>query len=220
VTPAPILEPDLGARLRTLGLNGGHEVRLHRNRTVMLSLRGRVLRLHAGYAHAPDSVLLAIIRYLKPFSRRGTRAAARRVFLAFPVEQFVPSRAPARRRSRPTAADLEWIARLEAGHARLNAERFGGRLGAIPLRISGRMRRRLGEVSVHRETGAAVEMAFNRRHLMRDAWEDVEHTLLHEMVHQWQAENGLPVDHGAGFRRKAREVGVEPRARSRPGGPH
>jgi hypothetical protein len=32
--------------------------------------------------------------------------------------------------------------------------------------------------------------------------------LLHEMVHQWQAENGLPVDHGAVFRRKAQEVGV------------
>jgi hypothetical protein len=41
----------------------------------------------------------------------------------------------------------------------------------------------------------------------------VEHTLLHEMVHQWQAENGLPVDHRGGFRRKAREVGILPAAR-------
>jgi hypothetical protein len=32
-------------------------------------------------------------------------------------------------------------------------------------------------------------------------------------VHQWQAETGLAVDHGRGFRRKAREVGVEPQAR-------
>jgi hypothetical protein len=37
--------------------------------------------------------------------------------------------------------------------------------------------------------------------------------MLHEMVHQWQAETGLPVDHGPGFRRKAREVGVLPTAR-------
>jgi hypothetical protein len=36
---------------------------------------------------------------------------------------------------------------------------------------------------------------------------------LHEMVHQWQAETGLPVDHGASFRRKAREVGVLPGAK-------
>jgi hypothetical protein len=32
--------------------------------------------------------------------------------------------------------------------------------------------------------------------------------MLHEMVHQWQAEMGLRVDHGPTFRRKAREVGV------------
>jgi hypothetical protein len=41
----------------------------------------------------------------------------------------------------------------------------------------------------------------------------VEHTLLHEMVHQWQAETGVPVDHGPTFRRKARQVGVLPGAK-------
>jgi hypothetical protein len=35
------------------------------------------------------------------------------------------------------------------------------------------------------------------------------------MVHQWQAETGLPVDHGPLFRAKAREVGVLPTARRR-----
>jgi hypothetical protein len=37
--------------------------------------------------------------------------------------------------------------------------------------------------------------------------------MLHEMVHQWQAESGLGVDHGPTFRAKAREVGVLPAAR-------
>ncbi len=32
--------------------------------------------------------------------------------------------------------------------------------------------------------------------------------MLHEMVHQWQAETGLRIDHGRTFRQKAREVGV------------
>ncbi len=41
----------------------------------------------------------------------------------------------------------------------------------------------------------------------------MEHTLLHEMVHQWQAESGVPVDHGPAFRRKARQVGVLPGAK-------
>jgi hypothetical protein len=35
------------------------------------------------------------------------------------------------------------------------------------------------------------------------------------MVHQWQAETGRPVDHGREFRRKARELGIEPLARRR-----
>ena len=33
------------------------------------------------------------------------------------------------------------------------------------------------------------------------------------MVHQWQAESGLAVDHGPSFKRKARELGIEPLAR-------
>ena len=39
------------------------------------------------------------------------------------------------------------------------------------------------------------------------------HTLLHEMVHQWQHETGRPVDHGTEFRAKCREVGITPAAR-------
>ena len=39
--------------------------------------------------------------------------------------------------------------------------------------------------------------------------------MLHEMVHQWQAESGLSVDHGPTFRRKARELGIEPQAQRR-----
>lgn len=210
-----MVHAELGARLHTLGMQGVDEVRIHYNRIVMLSLRRRVLRLHAGYAYAPDDVLLAIVRYLAPRSRRDRRIAAQRRFLAFPVEQFAPSRPRRARRRAVAPGDAPWIAKLRAAHERLNAAHFGRALSEIPIRISGRMRRRLGEVSLQRETGALEEMAFNRRHLRRDPWAEVEQTLLHEMVHQWQAETGLPVDHGAGFRRKAREVGIVPRAKRR-----
>jgi hypothetical protein len=37
--------------------------------------------------------------------------------------------------------------------------------------------------------------------------------MLHEMVHQWQAETGQQIDHGRTFRQKAREVGVIPSAK-------
>ena len=57
-----------------------------------------------------------------------------------------------------------------------------------------------------------AEIAISRRHIRRDPWDDVLHTLVHEMVHQWQDENGLPLDHGPHFRRKAREVGISARA--------
>jgi hypothetical protein len=75
------------------------------------------------------------------------------------------------------------------------------------------MRRRLGELSVATRTGRPIELSLSRRHLARHPWPEVEHTLLHEMVHQWQAESGLPVDHRSMFRRKAREVGVLPAAK-------
>jgi hypothetical protein len=55
----------------------------------------------------------------------------------------------------------------------------------------------------------------SHRHIARDEWQEVHDTLLHEMIHQWQAEQGLKVDHGATFRAKARELGVEPRAKRR-----
>jgi hypothetical protein len=75
------------------------------------------------------------------------------------------------------------------------------------------MRRRLGELSVDIRTGRPVELSVSRRHIARHSWAEVEHTLLHEMVHQWQAETELKVDHGPTFRRKAREVGVLPAAK-------
>jgi hypothetical protein len=208
-----MLDAVLHERLVRLGLRGVSEVRTHRNRVVMLSLRGTVLRIHAGYAAAPDPVLEAVVRYLKPWTRRATRQAAQAEFLAFPAEAHAPSRERRRRPSRLLPGDAPLLERLRDSHRRLNDLHFGGALGEIPIRISTRMRTRLGEVSLHPLTGMAEEIGMSRRHLRHDAWDEVEHTLLHEMVHQWQADAGQPVDHGPGFRRKAREVGALPRAR-------
>ena len=57
-----------------------------------------------------------------------------------------------------------------------------------------------------------MEIALSRRHVRGDGWRETEQTLLHEMIHQWQAEAGQPVDRGAEFKRKARELGI-PRAK-------
>jgi hypothetical protein len=57
------------------------------------------------------------------------------------------------------------------------------------------------------------EIAISWRHVRRHRWEEVVHTLIHEMVHQWQDENGLPIDHGPRFRAKARDVGIDAAAK-------
>jgi hypothetical protein len=82
-------------------------------------------------------------------------------------------------------------------------------LRAIPIRISRRMKSRLGHYSPAAH-GSEAEIVLSRRHIRRDGWGEAVHTLLHEMVHQWQDEQGLVVDHGTGFRAKARAVGITP----------
>jgi hypothetical protein len=201
------------ARLHALGLPAFERITTHRNEQVMLSwVPGKILRIHEGYAGAPDEVLEAIVRFVTPHTRRATRLAARRVFLAFPVDVHAPRPSRASRPPRVAPQDRAQHQRLVALHAELNERHFGGTLPPIPIRISGRMKRRLGELRMERRTGKPLHIGISRRHLKRDGWDSVTDTLLHEMVHQWQAETGGPVDHGAGFRKKAREVGLEPRA--------
>jgi hypothetical protein len=158
-------------------------------------------------------VLAAILRFLDPSLPRAVRRAAEHEFLAFPVEQFAPAPERPVQPERPRPGDLRLLHRLRRLHEELNARHFGRALSDLPIRVSGRMRIRLGELAVDLRTGRPIEITLSRRHLTCHTWSEVEHTMLHEMVHQWQAETGLPVDHGPGFRLKAREVGVLPTAR-------
>jgi hypothetical protein len=204
--PAP-----LDVRLKALGLRQVAAIRTHRNRSVLVSLtRQGVLRVHADFSGAPDHVLLAIVRFL----RRGVPEAERRQALT--VLRGWPVSSPERpRRARPAPAspeDARLLAKLANRWRELNVEHFGGSLGEIPIALSGRMRRRLGQLVYSHATGRPVEIVMKRRLVHRGPWADVEETLLHEMVHQWQAETGRKVDHGRDFRRKAREVGITPRA--------
>ena len=120
-----------------------------------------------------------------------------------------------RRTVRERADDVALIHRLQAAHADYNADLFGNELQPVTLRISRRMKNRLGHYMV---AGAkhGAEIAISLRHADRDPWSDVLHTLVHEMVHQWQDENGLALDHGVTFREKAREVGISARATRAP----
>ncbi|OYV70256.1 MAG: hypothetical protein B7Z72_07290 [Gemmatimonadetes bacterium 21-71-4] len=180
---------------------------LTRNRTVMVSFGQGELRVHEGYLAADDRVLRAIVTFVNGRTRAERRAAQRVIVAAAAVAHVAP-RAP--ERTHPDDEPL--VERLRAMHAALNAEHFGGTLRAVPLRVSRRMKSRLGHY-VPAGTHGQVEIVISRRHIRRDGWADARDTLLHEMVHQWQDETGLPVDHGAAFRRKAREVGATPSAK-------
>lgn len=207
---APPHSASLPERLYSLGLDRGTAVVLTRNRTVMISWRPQSgLRIHAGYSAAPDDVLLAIVHFLARRVRREERAAARRRFMAFPADAHVPSRVASARSPRAVEPeDQPLLDRLVHFQELLNQRHFGGNLATIPIRLSRRMRRHLGEL----RGGATIEIVISRRHIRRDGWEAVADTLLHEMVHQWQAEQGLALDHGREFRKKALEVGIVPRA--------
>lgn len=195
---------ELTRRLEQLGLQGVAGVIVHRNRSVVVSLtRARVLRLHEGFTLAPDRVLKAIVRFVKPGTAAALRRAAHREIVTFPVEMYAPP--PARRPVHPGDAPL--VAELERRHQALNARHFAGALAPVSFRLSGRMRERLGEFRAAR-AGLPPEIAISRRHIERDGWAEVHHTLLHEMVHQWQAQRGKRVDHGKEFREKAREIGI------------
>ena len=198
---------ELLTRLRELGLRRIGRCRLTRNRNVMVSFRGTELRVHEGYLEAPLEVHVAIVRFIEGRTR-AERGAARRRIIDFGVS--TPERPV--RRERMRSDDEPLAARLAEYHARLNGEHFGGALSTVPVRVSRRMRSRLGHYTAAKD-GDGAEIAISWRHLRRHGWSEALHTLLHEMVHQWQDESGLPLDHGPRFRAKAREVGIEASAK-------
>ncbi len=195
-------------RLWELGLHGVPRVEMHENHTVLVSVtKHGALRIHRGYAYASDRVLQAVVTYVSPAAGSAEQQRAERLLGTFPVDQFVR---PPRRRPQSRRGDRRLLAQLKELHDGFNRRYFGGELGAVEFRVSGRMRTRLGELTVDARTGRPTEIAISRRHIERDGWEEAGHTLLHEMVHQWQVESGQEADHGPAFRRKAREVGIAP----------
>jgi hypothetical protein len=208
--PTPPKDADeLLTRLRRLGLRRIERCRLTRNRNVMVSFRGTELRVHRGYLAAPDETHRAIVQFVEGRTRADRRMAQRQI-VAFKIEDTLPARPPRRETVRPEDEPL--TVKLGEWHARYNADHFDGTLKTIPVRVSRRMKSRLGHYTAA-SAGGHGEITISVRHLRRHGWKEALHTLLHEMVHQWQDEAGHPLDHGPAFRVKARELGIVPRAK-------
>lgn len=211
--------PSLPERLRGFGLSPATEVVLHTNRRVLVSFASSgALRVHRGYAAAPDEVVAAIARWARPRARRADRIQAQRILTRFPVHAHAPpTGAPRRVPEDARPGDDRLLRRLYDLHAHLNDRHFEGVLGPVDIRLSGRMRRRLGEFRPPGDSGERPEIALGRRHIQRDGWSRATETLLHEMVHQWQGQTGRRLGHGAEFRQKCASVGIEGRALARLG---
>ena len=208
---APRNAEELLERLRGLGLRRIERCRLTNNRNVMVSYRGADLRVHQGYLAASDDVFRAIVVFVEGRTRVQRRAARRRI-----MSCRVSTRPGPVRRERTHPDDQPLAERFGQWHARFNAQHFGGALRTVPVRVSRRMKSRLGHYTAA-TAEVSGEIAISRRHLRRHGWDEALHTLLHEMVHQWQDENGHAIDHGRRFRAKAREVGIEASAKRRAG---
>ena len=213
---APANAEELLARLAALGLKRITRVQLTRNRNVMVSFGGGVMRVHEGYLTAPEAVLRAIVCFVEGRTR-ADRRAAQRIIVTHPIV----TKAATLRRERTHTEDVGMSEQLTEWHARYNTRHFHGRLKPVAMRVSRRMKSRLGHYSAAASGGELAEIAISRSHIRRHGWPEALHTLLHEMVHQWQDESGHTIDHGATFRAKCREVGIAPYARrvlaTRPG---
>lgn len=199
---------DLLERLRALGLKRITRCTLTRNRATMVSFSGDALRMHRAFADAPVEVLRAVVGFVN--GRGAVRREARRVLRTFEVPREPAAERP---RRAPTSHpdDARLVEKLRAAHAELNAARFGGTLQSVTIRVSRRMRSRLGHYSPGLRS--EPEIAIARGHARRDGFASVVETLVHEMVHQWQHETGRPVAHDPDFRRKCREVGIASHAK-------
>ena len=209
IQAVPRTGAELLARLHAMGLRGVRTLTLTRNRSVMVSLSEGTLRVHRAFLAAPEGVHRAIVKFLAS-PRRAERLAARRTLVSYPVSDD-DRRAP-RPPERTHPDDARIAATLTEWHAKYNAERFGGRLNRVAVRVSRRMRARLGHYAPAQQ-GRRAEIAISRRHLRRHGFAAGLETLLHEMVHQWQDEQGHPLGHDRRFREKAKAVGIAGRSK-------
>ncbi len=149
--------------LRKRGAGSIRRVVFRHNRTRLLSLsRDRVtLNAHICFLDAPPPVLDAVARFVTADPRSAAHRRAVAALRAWPgVEEGLSAaraRHPARASTRriDCCASPEQRAFLRELYARLNAARFGGRLPPdLPIRVSARMARRLGQVRFDTRAGS------------------------------------------------------------------
>jgi len=195
----------------------------NRGRIISLSKDGRTLHIHACFQEADEDALRAVVTFLKA----GRRSYAYREAVRA-MREFFDARAPSyvtmtgeeedHRVTRdvqrlPCVGTAAQRAFLREAYTRFNSAQFGGRLPAtVRMRLSDRMKSRLGHVRYHTTTTnerVVLELALNVHLLLPRNEAVLMDTLLHEMTHMeaWLAhgERG----HGRMWKQIANRVGCE-----------
>lgn len=186
--------------LRSYGATSLRRVRFKENRSTIWSLtqRGRVLNLHAAFGSAPAWLLKHFVTIANEAHRPSPayRRAAQRLAEWAPLHRELQRlRIESRRQRRPGSRDMgvgpccatpAQRVYLRKLYNYLNRTRFHGRLPAsVPLRLSNRMKRSLGQMvpGISEGRHVVVEIALNVDLMLPGNGRARLDTLLHEMAH-------------------------------------
>jgi hypothetical protein len=195
----------------------------NRGRIISLSKDGRTLHIHACFQEANDEAMNAVVTFLKAGPRSyAYREAIRsmRDFFDANAAKYVPitgveedHRVVREVQRLPCVGTAAQRSFLREAFGRFNNLHFGNRLPAsVRIRLSNRMKSRLGHVRYHTTTSGervVLELALNIHLMLPDNEAVLLDTLLHEMTHieAWleHGERG----HGRQWKQIANRVGCE-----------
>lgn len=226
--PALLSSDEFRKALARRGCRRVSSVRFKKNRGRIISLAqdGQTLHIHACFQEANEEIMRAVVTFLKAGRRSyAYREAIRtmRDFFDAHAGKYVPlngeeedhrvTRDVQRLPCVGTAAQRLF---LREAYARFNSGHFDGRLpNVIQMRLSDRMKSRLGHVRYHTTTNGervVLELALNIHLMLPGNEAALLDTLLHEMTHveAWlvHGERG----HSPQWKAIANRVGCEAKA--------
>ena len=210
-------EEDVLCALRERGIEEVLAVRFRANRSRLISLSAdrRRVNLHECFRASGPDVLDAIAAFARArrdgLSYRQAVARLRRWHGA----QVAESDDEVSRKPPPCCGTPAQLQALAQYYRQLNRSHFGGVLPELlPVRLSDRMRQRLGHVQYggRGELRSVTEIALNVDLLLPGNGRALRDTLLHGMAHAEAWLRHAQRGHGRIWQRIASRVGCEPRA--------
>lgn len=212
-----LTEQDVLRELRARGVSDVRSVRFRANRSRLISMsadRGR-LNLHECFRSGGPDLLDAIAAFA---SAQGDSARYRQAIARmrrWHGAQVDESELEANARPPAGCGSPAQLSALAHWYRQLNRSHFAGQLpDLLPVRLSDRMRRRLGHVQYGGRSAdrSVTEIALNVDLLLAGNERALRDTLLHEMAHAEAWLKHAHRGHGRIWQRIAARVGCEPLA--------